>query len=202
MCMPDNHHATPGRMASARRGFRRLCLSALASLLCMTLTLADTAADPWISGTWQGPALARSLSKADLQDLPGHVFADGKGLPVGEGNASDGAVLYAQLCASCHGDEGQGGKALELVGDRALRASEFPDRGIAVYWPNAPTLYEYVYRSMPPEKPASLSASQLYSILAYVLELNALLAPGVALDAGVLSAIEMPNRQGFRTIAR
>ena len=172
----------------------------LCCLLFVTLVRADDATDAWISGNWQGPKLGQPLSQADINHLPRHVFADGRGLPAGEGNAREGGALYTQLCASCHGSRGQGGKALELVGDRSLLATEFPDRGIAVYWPNAPTLFEYVYRSMPPEKPASLGASQLYAILAHGLELNGLLAPGSSLDAALLSAIEMPNRKGFRTI--
>ncbi len=161
-----------------------------------------TASDVWITGVWAGPALGQPVSKEALKDEPRHVQADGSGLPAGQGNASVGAMLYAQQCASCHGNRGQGGKALELVGDRSLLATEFPDRGIAVFWPNAPTLYEYVYRSMPPDNPASFSADQLYAILAYVLELNGLLAPGGSLDAATLSAIEMPNSDGFRTLAR
>lgn len=186
----------------------RACIlwaSVLCCLLFATQVRADDAADAtgaWISGHWQGPELGQPLSKADIDDLPRHVLADGRGLPAGEGNARAGGALYAQLCAGCHGSRGQGGKALELVGERSLLATEFPDRGIAVYWPNAPTLYEYVYRSMPPGNPASLGANQVYAILAFVLELNGLLAPGSSLDAATLSAIDMPNRQGFRTIAR
>ena len=177
----------------------------LCCLLFVTLARADDTTDTtdvWINGHWQGPKLGQQMNQEDITDLPQHVLADGRGLPAGEGNAVEGGALYAQLCASCHGSRGQGGKALELVGDRRLLATEFPDRGIAVYWPNAPTLFEYVYRSMPPEKPASLNANQVYAILAYVLELNGLLTPESSLDAATLSAVEMPNREGFRTIAR
>lgn len=206
--MPGSHHVIRIRMFRARCAAHAKCvsrlrwLSVVPGLLCMTMVHADTGSDSWISDTWKGPALAQTLDEADLRDLPRHVFADGRGLPDGEGNASDGAVLYKQLCASCHGSEGQGGKALELVGDRALLATDYPDRGIAVYWPNAATLYEYVYRSMPPEQPASLSENELYAILAYVLELNDLLAPETMLNAEVLKAIDMPNQNGFVTIAQ
>lgn len=200
--MSGSHHAGCTLAVIANRGYRTRRLLALSCLLFTTPICADNAADPWINGVWKGPALAQPLSTTEVHDLPRHVFADGNGLPEGKGLATDGAVLYAQLCASCHGSQGQGGKALELVGERSLLASEFPDRGIAVFWPNAPTLYEYVYRSMPPQQPASLSANQVYALLAYVLELNTLLAPGKVLDAATLSTLDMPNRQGFRTIAR
>ena len=147
------------------RRARHRWLPILSCLLFMTLVHADNASDAsdasdvWITGVWAGPALGQPVSKEALKDEPRHVQADGSGLPAGQGNASEGAVLYAQQCASCHGNRGQGGKALELVGDRSLLATEFPDRGIAVFWPNAPTLYEYVYRSMPPDNPAVTAES-------------------------------------------
>ena len=86
---------------------------------------------------------------------------------------------------------------MELVGDRSLLASQYSDKGVAVYWPWAPTLFEYIRRSMPPDAPYSLSVNETYAIVARVLELNGLIEAGQTLDAAVLSAIEMPNRDGF-----
>lgn len=150
----------------------------------------------------EAPGLGDPLSKQAIADLPRHVFADGEGLPPGQGTSKQGAELYAQQCAGCHGSVGQGGKAVELVGDRSLLTSDYPDKGIAVYWPYAPTLFEYIYRSMPPDKPASLSAEQLYSVIAHLLVLNDLLVESSALDARSLADIKMPNESGFRTIGR
>ena len=201
--MHDNPSPTPAlnRALPAARRSRRRWLSVWSCLLCMTQVFADDVSDAWIRGVWQGPDLGQPISREAMHDFPRHVHADGNGLPAGEGNALEGAALYAQQCARCHGNRGQGGKAMELVGDRSLLATEFPDRGIAVFWPNASTLFEYVYRSMPPERPATFSANQVYAILAHVLELNELLAPGRSLNAATLSAIKMPNRDGFRTLA-
>jgi cytochrome c len=147
------------------------------------------------------PVLGQALTADQRSALPVHVFADGEGLPPGEGTAEQGAQLYAQLCSGCHGSAGQGGRALELVGDRSLLNTEFPDRGIAVYWPNAPTLYEYIYRAMPPDKPASLDPEQMYSLIAYLLQLNDLLPEDGVMNAAVLRDIVMPNHAGFITIA-
>lgn len=146
------------------------------------------------------PGIGTPLEQAQLGNLPQHVFPDGSGLVSGQGTVQAGEPLYKDHCAQCHGSNGQGGRALELVGDRTLLDSKFPDRGIAVYWPNAPTLYEYVYRSMPPENPASFSSDEMYSLLAYLLFLNDLIAADVVVNAKVLSNIRMPNRDGFRTI--
>ena len=50
---------------------------------------------------------------------------------------------------------------------------------------------------MPPESPYSLSTDETYAIVARLLELNGLLDSGQELDAAGLTAIEMPNRDGF-----
>ncbi len=88
---------------------------------------------------------------------------------------------------------------MELVGDRTLLATEFPDRGIAVYWPYAPTLFEYINRAMPPDKPYSLSADELYSVIARLLELNGLINPGQSVNAEMLSSLKMPNQDNFHS---
>lgn len=137
-----------------------------------------------------------AISRADT-DLPPIVFADGGGLPDGGGTARAGAALYAERCASCHGASGEGGRALELVGDRSLLASDYPDRGIAVHWPYAPPLYDYIRRAMPPDAPYSLGADEAYAIVARVLELNGLVEADTRVDAAVLGALRMPNRNGF-----
>jgi len=146
-----------------------------------------------------GPAFGRPASATELAALPVHVFAEGCGLPPGSGDAVQGKVLYESQCADCHGSAGQGGSAMELVGDRSLLATEFPDRGIAVYWPYAPPLFEYIKRAMPPDKPYSLGDEEVYSVVAYLLELNELIAPGQRVDAALLSKLQMPNRNNFHS---
>ena len=160
----------------------------LALLLCQNLVIAETLTD-----------FGRAATKAELAELPKHIFSDGSGLPKGSGNAERGEKIFASVCADCHGNKGQGGSAIELVGDRSLLATEYPDRGIAVYWPYAPTLFEYIKRAMPPDKPYSLSADELYSVIARLLELNGLIEPGQNVNAALLSSLQMPNKGGFRS---
>jgi len=88
---------------------------------------------------------------------------------------------------------------MELVGDRSLLASEYPDRGIAVYWPYAPTLFEYIQRAMPPDKPYSLTANETYSVIARLLELNGLIDSDQQVNSAVLSTLQMPNKNNFRS---
>jgi len=130
-------------------------------------------------------------------ELPPLIFADGSGLPPGSGNARKGTGLYQTQCARCHGRNGEGGRALELVGDRETLISAWPDRGIGVSWPYAPPLFGYVRRAMPPDAPYSLSVDDTYSIVARVLELNALVDADTTVDAAFLSSLVMPNNDGF-----
>jgi len=141
--------------------------------------------------------LGRELSSEEVGALTQHVFPDGTGLPAGSGTTVEGAKLFGEYCAQCHGGEGQGGAAMELVGDRSLLATEYPDKGVGVYWPYAPALFEYIQRSMPPNAPYSFTNNELYAIVARGLELNELIADGETLDAARLATIKMPNRDGF-----
>ena len=142
---------------------------------------------------------AGAPSAAFGDSLPSTVFADGTGLPPGRATAAEGADLYAARCAGCHGAAGEGASAVELVGDASSLDSAYPDRGIAVHWPYAPPLFDYIRRSMPPDAPWSLSAIETYAVLARVLELNGLVDAVTPVDAGFLATLPMPNVNGFES---
>ena len=59
--------------------------------------------------TAAGPNLGQPLSHADLAAWDINVLPDGSGLPKGGGTAAQGASIYAQKCAACHGEQGKGG---------------------------------------------------------------------------------------------
>ncbi len=123
---------------------------------------------------------------------------DGKGLPPGRGSVKQGEQLFADKCASCHGDFGEGnGRMPELVGGRGSLAKENPIKTVGSYWPYAPTLFDYIRRAMPFTAPQSLSNDEVYALTAYILNLNGIVPQGAVLDAGSVAAIKMPNRNGF-----
>jgi len=70
-------------------------------------------------------------------------------------------------------------------------------RTVGSYWPYAPTLFDYIRRAMPQNAPQSLGNEDVYAVSAYILNLNGLLPADATLDAGKLSAIQMPNRAMF-----
>lgn len=159
--------------------------------MSLTLCLSGT-----VSAAPEGPHLGKPLTSTDLEGLDIHVFPDGTGLPEGSGNSETGARLYEGLCATCHGPQGMGGSAGELVGRSPLNGPH-PDQSVGNYWPYATTLFDFIRRSMPLNAPRSLSADQVYALTAYILEINGLIAKGTVLDKKTLPAIQMPNRDGF-----
>ena len=136
------------------------------------------------------------VKQASAQELL-RVFPDGSGLPQGQGNVQQGEVIYKQQCVACHGENGRGASAEELVGEYASLVSEYPDKTIGSYWRHAPALFAYIYKAMPPNKPRSLTFDEVYAVSAYLLFLNGLLERDVVLDAEILRSVEMPNRDGF-----
>ena len=84
-----------------------------------------------------------------------------------------------------------------LVGGVGTLGSQKPVKTIGSYWPYATTLYDYVRRAMPFSAPQSLSPDEVYSLVAWLLHQNGILADDSILDAQSLAAIRMPNRNGF-----
>ena len=54
----------------------------------------------------QTPALGKPITEAEISAWNIDVLPDGKGLPPGSGSAKQGAAVYAQKCALCHGENG------------------------------------------------------------------------------------------------
>ncbi|MGE0865137.1 MAG: c-type cytochrome [Vicinamibacterales bacterium] len=127
---------------------------------------------------------------------------DGRGLPPGRGTASDGAVLYAQKCASCHGKNGEGATFDRLVATDSGKNFDFAmnpklPRAVGNYWPYATTLYDYTYRAMPFMQPGSLSPDETYALVAYILALNKIVPEDAVMDQASLPKVKMPARDRF-----
>ena len=56
---------------------------------------------------------------------------------------------------------------------------------IGSYWPYATTVFDYIRRAMPPDKPGSLNDDEVYGLVAYLLSLNELIPPDAVVDADV-----------------
>jgi len=143
-----------------------------------------------------GPKLGVPADAALVSAWNLSIFPDGRGLPEGQGDAVAGQMVYRARCANCHGPEGEGGSGGHLVGRSALDDPD-PDQTVGNYWPYATTLFDFIRRAMPMDKPASLSNDEIYAVSAYLLHLNGIVGREQLLDARSLPRIRMPNRDGF-----
>jgi len=143
-----------------------------------------------------GPNLGQPLTQADLAAWELHVYPDGKGLPQGSGTMAQGAPIYAQKCAHCHGEQGKGAISAALVGAPPIKSIDAP-KTIANFWPYATTVFDYIRRAMPWTEPRSLTNDEVYALTAYILALNKIIGEQEVMNAQTLPRVKMPNRDGF-----
>lgn len=143
------------------------------------------------------PRLGEPVSADIVAKWDTTIFPDGRGLPAGKGSAKTGRGIYDEACSSCHGPEGRGETAEELVGSEPPLTDPDAAQTVGSYWPYATTLFDYIRRAMPMDKPGSLSDDDVYAVSAYLLMLNGIVGEDVEMNATTLPAIRMPNRDGF-----
>ena len=144
----------------------------------------------------QGPHLGTPISSAEIAAWDIFVMPDGTGLPPGSGTSAQGAPIFKQKCAACHGENGEGGIAGPLVGGPP-RASLDGGKTIANYYPYATTIFDYVRRAMPYTQPRSLTDQEVYALTAYLLARNKLIGETDVMNAQTLPKVKMPNRDNF-----
>jgi cytochrome c len=131
---------------------------------------------------------------------------DGRGLPEGSGTVKQGEKIYAAQCASCHGGKLEGGIGDKLIGGRgSLAASggkQAPVKTMESYWPYATTLWDYIKRAMPFDKPGSMSNDDVYAVTAYILNQAQIVPDDATMSKETLPKVEMPNGNGFRDAGR
>ena len=179
-----------------------------ASLLLLILVPPGSAPLPRPAGakpSAQGAApfgFGRAATAAEISAWDIAVGPDGRGLPRGQGTARRGAALYAARCAACHGASGREGPFDQLVGREPRAGFPFGTdptyvKTIGNYWPYATTLYDYINRAMPIDRPGSLTPNEVYSLVAYLLWRNELLADTAVIDRQTLPRLVMPARDRF-----
>lgn len=151
------------------------------------------------TGTAHGdsPDLGREATAEEIGRSNLSISPNGERLPPGGGSALDGEPIYVAKCLRCHGVEGQGGPADKLVGGIGSLTTARPLKTVGSYWPYATTLFDYVRRAMPYDRPASLSGDEVYAVSAYLLKLNGIIPEDLEMNRETLPRVEMPNRDGF-----
>lgn len=151
--------------------------------------------------------IGRAATAEEIAARDGDVMPDGTGLPPGRGTAAEGATIYAARCAGCHGKTGREGPNDILVGREPRQQFTFSQdpslpHTIGNYWPYATTVFDYIRRAMPPTAPRSLTDAEVYSLTAFLLHANELIAAEAVMDATTLPKVAMPARQHFVPDAR
>src|SRR5207237_6451650 len=102
-------------MGACTMGFRKLLLAV------MILGMFQV-------GSAQSPTyrVGRTPTAEEIRAWDISISPDGKELPPGSGSAKEGAELYAQKCAACHGKSGYEGRAPQLIKADPAAAAKLP----------------------------------------------------------------------------
>lgn len=152
------------------------------------------------------PATAKEIAAWDIDVRP-----DFKGLPKGSGTVNAGMVIWEGKCASCHGTFGEsnevftpiiGGTTAEDVKTgrvAALATNRQPQRTTMMKVATVSTLWDYVNRAMPWTAPKSLSTDEVYSVVAYMLNMAEVVPDDFTLSDKNIAEVQkrMPNRNGM-----
>ena len=185
----------------------------LGSVACSEVNDPLTADDLRDSSSLVAPTrfgFGTAATHAQIKNWDIDIMADGTGLPLGEGTAETGGIVFARSCAACHGTDGEGGSGGPLVVDEAAIAPPFGPQYeewrqgredvpfvIGNYWPYATTLFDYIRRAMPSQAPGSLNADEVYGLVAWLLAQNAIIPQDFVMNSETLSQIRMPARDLF-----
>ncbi|WP_291727260.1 c-type cytochrome [Leisingera sp. F5] len=169
-------------------------MSRFPEFITVTAVVAALAVPAYAEGFGLGrPALPEEIAAWDLDVAP-----DGTGLPAGSGDVFTGEEVFAEKCAVCHGDFAEGvGNWPKLAGGQGTLDHDDPLKTVGSYWPYLSTTWDYVNRSMPFGDAQSLSADEVYAIVAYILYSNDLVDDEFVLSDETFKAVELPNADGF-----
>src|ERR1700761_8392257 len=67
--------------------------------------------------------LGRTPTPQEIAGWNIDIGRDGQGLPPGSGSVGEGRAIFAEKCASCHGEKGEGGVGDRLVGGQGTLVS-------------------------------------------------------------------------------
>lgn len=185
------------------------------SRFCKTLIVmavaAGTAGSALAFDRYQG--IGRPATAAEVQAWDIDVRPDFAGLPKGSGDAIRGMDIWEAQCASCHGYFAESNEVFTpLVGGTtkediktgrvaALVNDSFPQRTTMMKVPTVSTLWDYINRAMPWTAPKSLSADEVYSLVAFLLNLAEVIPEDFELNQDSIREVQerMPNRNGMTT---
>jgi cytochrome c551/c552 len=175
--------------------------------------LAAAAMCAWAQAPQRYAGIGRPATPAEVAAWDIDVRPDFKGLPAGSGSVAKGQQLWEAQCASCHGVFGEATEVFNpLVGGTSeddirtgrvanLRRKDYPARTTLMKLTSVATLWDYIHRAMPWNKPKSLSVEEVYAATAYMLHLGGIVPQGFVLSDRNIAEVQqrLPNRKGSTT---
>lgn len=155
--------------------------------------------------------IGRTATPAEIKAWDIDVRPDFKGLPAGSGSVAKGQDVWEAKCASCHGVFGEstevftpiiGGttkKDIETGRVANLTRLDFPQRTTMMKVATVSTLWDYINRAMPWTNPKTLTTEEVYSVVAYILNLAEVVPENFVLSDKNIAEVQkrMPNRNGM-----
>ncbi len=180
---------------------------ALAILVAVNLTLTTAGAVLAQTGF---PGIGRVATEKELRAWDIDVRPDFKGLPAGSGSVSQGQDVWESKCSSCHGVFGESNEIFTpIVGGttkndiktgRVARLVDeaYPQRTTMMKLPTLSTLWDYINRAMPWNKPKSLTVDEVYAVTAFILNLADVIPENYVLSDKNIAQVQqmLPNRNG------
>ena len=172
----------------------RCSLNLLAVMILAAAPVAALAQSPTYN-------VGKPLSQEEIRRFDFMIGPQGQQLPPGRGTVKEGAAVFANRCAVCHGQNGQGGIVRSLVIGSPGHPHQGPfkdtEKDGPSYYPYPTIAWDYIYRAMPASKPGSLTPDEVYAVVAFLYYRNGIIQESDVLDAKTLPKVEMPNRDGF-----
>ena len=141
--------------------------------------------------------LGSIASDEEIAAMDTLVDQDGELLPAGSGTAGEGAILFAQRCAACHGLNGEGTDTPAGVGPMLIAPEQKGTKGIR-HLHFATTLFSFIHRAMPMHLERSLSVDEAYALTAFLLYRNGIIDEQQEMNAETLREVIMPNRDAWK----
>lgn len=159
------------------------------------------------------PGVGRDATTKEVAAWDIDVRPDFKGLPPGSGSVAKGQDVWEGKCASCHGIFGESNEVFTpIVGGTtaediktgrvaSLTNGKQPQKTTLMKVPTVSTLFDYINRAMPWTAPKSLTTEEVYSVVAYILNMGEILPADFTLSNDNIAEVQkrMPNRNGMTT---
>ena len=187
---------------AARRLGAALLVASLLTLAAMTATAADKFA-----------GIGRKATASEIAAWDIDVRPDFAGLPAGSGSVAQGEKLWEAKCASCHGVFGEspavfppligGTTQADIERGRVNGLTAITENAKTTFMKvaNVSTLWDYIRRAMPYDRPKSLTVDEVYAATAYLLHLADIVPRDFTLSQNTIPQAQarMPNRDGMST---